>query len=90
MLVAKIIAYSDTKSYIVYESCTLATEVLQILHSERQACIIKVWLVTLTDEKMLAGNRRVQGVVTYMLPVEVFCDWIKIFDATSKGNIFSA
>ena len=43
--------------------------------------MIKVWLVTLTDKNVLAGNRQqVQGVVTYMPPVEVFVTRIKIFD----------
>ena len=42
--------------------------------------MIKVWLVTLTDENVLAGNRQqVQGVVTYMLPVEAFVTGIKVF-----------
>ena len=61
----------------------IATEVLQILNSEQQACcfMIKVWLVTLTDENVLAGNRQhVQEVVTYMPPVEAFVTRIKIFD----------
>ena len=43
--------------------------------------MIKVWLVTLTDENVLAGNRQhVQGVITYMPPVEAFVTRIKIFD----------
>ena len=43
--------------------------------------MIKVWLVTLTDENVLAGHRQhVQGVVTYMPPVEAFVNRIKIFD----------
>ena len=43
--------------------------------------MIKVWLVTLTDENVLAGNRQqVHGVVTYMPPVEAFVTRIKIFD----------
>jgi len=43
--------------------------------------MIKVWLVTLTRSKVLAGNREhVQGVVTYMPPVEAFVTRIKVFD----------
>ena len=43
--------------------------------------MIKVWLVTLTDENVLASNRQeVQRVVTYMSPVEAFVTRIKIFD----------
>ena len=43
--------------------------------------MIKVWLVTLTDENVLASNRQhIQGVVTYMPPVEAFVTRIKIFD----------
>ena len=43
--------------------------------------MIKVWLVTLTDENVLAGNKQhVQGVVTFMPPVEAFVARIKIFE----------
>ena len=54
-LVAKIVAYSGTDMHV-----HIATEVLETLHPGATGLcfIIKVWLVTFTDENTLASNRQ--------------------------------
>ena len=43
----------------VHVHIAIATEVIQLPHSWQQACFtIEVWLVMLTDESVLASNRK--------------------------------